>query len=67
MEQPIGVLTHRPTPVSDHIGHYGRRSATGGQALKQEAQEIEPVLHERVRDLELLQHVCERVLEAESR
>lgn len=60
-------MTHRPAPVSDHIGHYGRRSAAGGQALQQEAQEIEPVLHKGIRDLELLHHVCERVLEADLR
>lgn len=63
---PRSSLTHRSAPISDHVGHDGREGAARGQALEQEAQEVEPVRDERVGNVELLQHVGEGVLEAVS-
>lgn len=56
--------THRPAPISDHVGHHRGRRAVRGQALQQEAQQVQPVLDEGVRHVNLLQHVRERVLQA---
>lgn len=56
--------THRPAPISDHVGHDRGRRAVRGQALQQEAQQIQPVLDEGVRHVNLVQDVRERVLQA---
>ena len=61
---PASSLTHRSAPVGDHVGHDSRQGAARGQALEQEAQEVEPVRDERVCNVELLQHVGEGILEA---
>ncbi len=56
--------TRRSTPIRDHVSHDGGRGPVRGQALQQEAQQVEPVPDEGVGDVELLQHVRERVLQA---
>lgn len=56
--------THRPAPIRDHVGHYRGRRAVRGQALQQEAQQVQPVLDEGIRDAQLLQNLRERFLQA---
>lgn len=64
MLPPSSPLTHRSAPVGDHVRHDGRQGAARGQALEQEAQEVEPVRDERIGNVELLQHVRKGILEA---